>query len=63
MSALIGSKKIQDYVRRTKKSAFLLFILCSMMVSSVFLLVFSNINNISNDLEKGNSLIYLKSYC
>jgi len=62
--AFYGSSYILEYIKRTKKSAFLLFTLMGLTIMSAILLIFSNISKINIDIKKGNSLLGMNTnYC
>lgn len=63
ISSYMGSVYIQEYIKRTKKTSFLLFILLGFMGLSFIFLIFSNIKKINYNLSVGLPIIEIRPYC
>ena len=63
ISSYMGSVYIQDYIKRTKKTSFLLFILLGFMALSLCLSIFSNVKKIQYNISIGRSIVRFSPYC
>ena len=63
ISAILGSKYLNEYINRTKKSAFLLILVCYFMIISLIILLFSSISKVIEDKNKGNPILGFDNYC
>lgn len=63
VSSLIGFKFINEYVRSTGKSSFLVFSLLIVMILSLLLLPVAGIRKILYQVSQGESIMAFKSFC
>lgn len=58
-----GSVYIQGYIKKTKKTSFLLFILLGFMALAIVLSIFSNYKKVTHNIAIGQSVIRFSPYC
>jgi hypothetical protein len=63
ISALYGSYYINEYVNRTKKSAWLLFALLYMTIISTGLLIGKTVLEVYSDLGKAKNVLEFQNFC
>jgi hypothetical protein len=63
IGAFIGSRFINEYVNRTKRSAFLLFILLYLLILSGVILIAKTSYGVFVDFQNDRNIFEIKNYC